>query len=603
MKNTSSKSIQTHSAPWMTLYDKALQLQQSGELTQAWEAIESAREVAPAERQVLNLYAVLLAQHQRYQEAFAVFESLLERDPRDIEVLSNMGFLKRNMNDYPAACEYLSRALAVQPRNVNAALNLGVTYQSMGLLQEAIKSFQRVLRLQPKNIQALFNLGVAQQTSFDYQAAHATYRRVLAFSPGHEGAHANLIFTQHFLMPQKPEEIAKQAKQLGVGLARLKRPRQQWLVSADPNRRLRIGLVSADLKDHPVGYFLEAFLAAEAVSQFDWVAYHNSGSESALSQRIKSRFLAWRTTFTWTDAELAAAVEQDQIDVLIDLSGYTAGHRMAMFSLKPAPLQLSWLGYFGTTGLAAIDAVIADPVAVPAEETAWFSEQVAYLPHTRFCFTPPENAPEVVDLPALQRGYLTFGCYQQLSKINDQVLRCWAQIAQRLPNARWRIRSGGLNAESENLPLFKARVKAAGLPLERVELLGPLARQDYLADYGGVDLVLDTFAYPGGTTTVEALWMGVPTLNLALPGMLGRQGQSLLMAAGLADWVVSDVDAYISTAVNWGAAERWSDLAVLRAELRQQVAASPLFDAERFAKDWGMLVRGLWQQVCLRAWA
>ena len=602
MKNTPSKPIPIQQAPWMVLYDKALQLQQAGQLIQAWQTIESARELAPDERQVLNLYGVLLAQHQRYQEAFAVFELLLERDPRDIEVLSNMGFLKRNVNDYPAACEYLSRALAVQPRNVNAALNLGVTYLSMGLLQEAIKSFQRVLRLQPKNIQALFNLGVAQHTGFDYQAAHATYRRVLAFSPGHEGAHANLIFTQHFLMPQKPVEIARQAKLLGADLAKFKSSRQHWQVSADPNRRLRIGFVSADLKDHPVGYFLEAFLAAEATNQFDWVAYHNSRTESALSLRIKSRFLAWHTTFTLTDAELAAAIELDQIDVLIDLSGYTDGHRMAMFTLKPAPLQLSWLGYFGTTGVAAIDAVLADPVAVPSEEIGWFSEQVAYLPHTRFCFTPPENAPAVVDLPALQRGYLTFGCYQQLSKINDQVLRCWAQIAKHLPNARWRIRSGSLNADSEHLPLFKARVKAAGLPLERVELLGSLDRQDYLADYGEVDFVLDTFAYPGGTTTVEALWMGVPTLNLALPGMLGRQGQSLLMAAGLADWVVSDVDAYIATAVKWGAVERWSDLALLRTRLRQQVAASPLFDAERFAKDWVTLVRGLWQQVCLRAW-
>jgi predicted O-linked N-acetylglucosamine transferase (SPINDLY family) len=340
-------------------------------------------------------------------------------------------------------------------------------------------------------------------------------------------------------------------------------------------------------------------LASTAVAsgELRLLAYANDPTSDELTESIRPVFEAWHTVDLWTDERLAAQIRSDGVDILVDLSGRTAGNRLPVFAAKPAPLQVSWLGYFASTGLPQMDAILADPVCVPEGEESLYVEQVVRLPHTRLCMSPPVAAPGPSAPPVLSNGFITFGCYQTLPKINAGVLAAWAHILTSCPQARLRLQAPQFR-DAGQLARFGERLRAAGIDAARVDLLPPVSRAQYLDSYSQVDILLDTFPYPGGTTTAEALWMGVPTLTLAMPGMLGRQGQAMLCNLGLHDWVTHNEADYVAQAVAWGqggdqVAER---LQSLRQQVRSQAASSPLFDAPRFARDWWAAMQGLWRQ-------
>jgi predicted O-linked N-acetylglucosamine transferase (SPINDLY family) len=258
-------------------------------------------------------------------------------------------------------------------------------------------------------------------------------------------------------------------------------------------------------------------------------------------------------------------------------------------------VQVTWLGYFATTGVAEIDYLLADPVSVPPEHQGHFTETVWYLPDTRLCFTPPQDAPAVAPLPALANGCVTFGSFQNLAKLNDAVLALWARVLAALPDARLRLQNKQF-ADADIRRQVVQRLQGSGVPPERVSLHGPQPRAAYLAAHGEVDLILDTFPFPGGTTTCEALYMGVPTITLAGDRLIARQGASLLAAAGLNDWVAHSPAQFVEQAI--ARAGELPALARLRAGLRDQVLASPLFDAPRFARHFEIALRKMWAQWC-----
>ena len=279
--------------------------------------------------------------------------------------------------------------------------------------------------------------------------------------------------------------------------------------------------------------------------------------------------------------------------LLLDLSGHTAANRLPVFAWKPAPVLVSWLGYFATTGLVEMDYLVADRIGVPDAAQGQFSEEIFYLPDTRLCFTAPPAAPSPNAPPALANGFITFGSFQHMPKINDNVLAAWARILSALPTARLRLqsRSLGLPAVQQQLAQRMAR---AGLDPARVRMSPPGDRAAYLGAHAEIDVILDTFPYPGGTTTCEALWMGVPTLTLAGDRLLSRQGASMLAVAGLPDWVATSVDDYVAKAIDLS--EDVTALARLRGTLRPRVLASPLFDAPRFAAHFADALWKMWQQ-------
>jgi len=528
----------------------------------------------------------------------ACFRTALQFKPEYAEAHSNLGTALQDMGQLDQATACFHTALRIKPDYAEALSNLGSALQDQGLFDEAIDCFRRALQLMPDNAEMHINIGNALTTVGRLDDAIASYRRALQLAPSLYAAHDGLLFTYNFVSDRSAAKMSSEASRFGDLVAQAARPYTIWSNAFNIDRRLRVGFVSGDLRNHPVGYFAESVLAALASNsseRLDLIAYSNHSSSDLLTERIKNCCQSWHCVVRLSDENLAKRIRDDGIDILIDLSGHTAHNRLPMFAWRPAPVQATWLGYFATTGVAAIDYLIADPWTLPATEESHFTETIWRLPETRLCFTAPNADAQVSVLPATTNRFITFGCFNNLAKINDEVVALWARLLHASPESRLFLKAKSLNASNVQQRVT-TRFANHGIDATRLMLEGFSSRSDYLSAYQRVDIALDPFPYTGGTTTVEALWMGVPVLTLAGKSFIARQGVGLLMNAGLPDWIATDADDYVARAVrHTGDLQR---LAALRSELRQQVLRSPIFDAPRFARHFEAALRDMWRQWC-----
>lgn len=546
----------------------------------------------PVRRQLSTVFLAL----SKPREALAMLKGLVSQCPDDEQLLLNLStawFRLDNLHESHMALEDLVRRF---PANTQARVNLASIH--LNNLKDPQKALEVLL---PAAAQAhagiQFALGCVHGRLGDMDLAVAHYERALAIQPGHTESLSNHLFTLHYRWPLDLERVRELSARHGRALAD-DALRRGLVCPPRPARpvgpRLRIGILSADLRLHPVGHFLETVLDALRRREVDLFAYANQAKGAFVPARIREAFGVWRDIQDETDQRVADTLLSDDLDVLLDLSGHTTGNRIGVLMRRPARRQVSWLGYFGTTGLPFIDAMIADPHCVPSGEERWFTERLLYMPHSRLCLTPPANAPEVAPEPPMATlPWITFGCFQNASKINDSVIALWRRVLDAVPASVLRLQNGRFDEEQQVLRM-RERLRAAGVDLRRVFITSNLAREHYLGQYAEVDVLLDTFPYPGGTTTAEAIWMGVPTLALATPGMLGRQGQAMLENVGLHDWVAHSEDDYVAKAAvlaaDWPAAV--SRLRALRQDLREAARRSPLFDAPTFAAELEKLLRG-----------
>jgi protein O-GlcNAc transferase len=557
-----------------------------------------ALEVAPEQAEVLSNLGVIQKQLGRFDDAVASYRQALAINPDFAEAHNNLGTVLHKLGRIDEALQSYQYALKIDPENANAHNNLGVLQNQLGQLDAAATSYRRSLDNNPSYVEAHSNLGSVLADLGQLEGAAECYRRALEIDPGYTIAHSNMLFTHNYLAEQSSLELLAEAQRFGEVVAQKATPYTTWSNPRNPTRCLRIGIVSADLRQHPAGYFAEntlTTLARQAAGRLELFAYSNHHETDPTTLRIKASCHRWHDVYGIPDERLAQLIYEDGIDILIDLSGHTGDNRLPVFAWKPAPVQVSWLGYFATTGVAAIDYLIADPWTLPENEEASFSEHIWRLPETRLCFTPP-----LVDLyvslpPALTNNYITFGCFNNLAKMNDLVVALWAQVLSAVPNSRLFLKARALGEVAVQQSVIN-RFAEHGIDPQRLILETYVPRANYLAAYNRVDIALDPFPYTGGTTTVEALWMGVPVLTLAGRQFLARQGVGLLMNAGLPEWVASDQEDYLSRAV--AHASDLQRLASLRAGLRQQVLASPIFDAPRFARHFEAALRGMWEKWC-----
>jgi predicted O-linked N-acetylglucosamine transferase (SPINDLY family) len=525
----------------------------------------------------------------RPSDAEASLRRAIELEPDFALAHNDLGNVLLAQRRADEAAQSLRRALEIDARFVMAYANLARCALEQGRLLEAENLCRKALEIDPGFSEIYVNLGATLKEQGRYAEAETLYRQRIEHDASDLDAYSHLLSIDQLVGGRARAHSVELARRGGEMLARRVGKRYGHWPKAHPQGALRVGFVSGDLREHPVGYFLESVLAQIDPARIELVAYPTVATADAQTGRLRRYFSVWRPLVGLGDKAAAQAIHDDGIMLLVDLSGHTAANRLPLFAWKPAPVQVSWLGYFATTGLAEIDYLIADEVGVPPERRDQFTEAVCYLPDTRLCYTPPGNAVDVGEPPALRKGYVTFGCFQQYAKIGDAVLAVWARILAALPDARLRLQTKPFG-EAELVERFKERCRRVGLPTSRIDLHGAVPRDDYLAAHNEVDLILDTFPYPGGTTTCDALWMGVPTLTLAGETLLARQGASLLSAAGLPEWIADDEAAYVAKAV--ALAGNVPALARLRASLRQQVLASPLFDAARFARN---LEDALWR--------
>lgn len=541
----------------------------------------------------LNNVAAELLDQNLYAEAERYCMKALEQDPENPYIYGNLGLIENARSAFDKACLNFEKALELLPDSEVILSNYSISLRLLGRYAEAIASLEKSIAIKPDHLSAYINLSSIYLDLGKAEQAIDMLEKVLAQDPQHVMALRNLLFSDSYVNHLPEQKYAAYVEKLGQLMMQDITPFQEWLVHKH-DQRLRIGLVSADLRRHPVGYFIENWLKHFHPGKLEVIGYSSDGREDVLTHELKSYCNQWRSLAGLTDQQAAQLIHKDGIHILLDLSGLTGGTRLPVFAWKPAPVQATWLGYWGTTGLPVMDYVIADPISINAQVAKQFTEQVATMPHTRMCFTAPPFDIPVNTLPALQAGHITFGCYQNYTKVTDAVLALWGRIFQQMPGATLRWQCKAFNDEAARAETVQ-KLLQVGIAAERCELLGMVTREAYLNSHHAVDMILDTFPFSGGTTTCEALWMGVPTLTLLGDTLIGRQGASMLTCAGLGDWVAETADQYVEKALAF--AQDLQALAAVRQALRAQVLQSPLMDAAQFAQDFENLLFRLWQQA------
>jgi len=564
--------------------------------------------------------------------AIACFCAVLKQAPQNSDAHFSLGMTFKELGQLDKAAESLRLAVANDFSNPEKHINLGDILGELGHPDNAIACYEQALKIKPDHAVAHSNLGNIRLASGsfddamaryqqaidiqpDFAAAHnnlgatllilgypiealASTRRALELLPDLAAAQSNIVFIENSIALKSPSLLLDEAKKYGEIVARKAQAFATWENEPNADRNLRIGFVSGDLRDHPVGHFVEGVLrslTSSAGNRLEIHAYTTFNCSDHLSQRIKACCHGWNTAAHVSDEVLANKIRGDKIDILIDLSGHTAHNRLSVFAWKPAPIQVTWLGYLATTGVNAIDYLIADAWTLPDTEECNFTEKIWRLPQSYLCFTQPQSGTTVSLLPALENGYVTFGCFNNLTKISDEVIALWARILTEIPNSRLILKAKQFSQESIRQKINE-RFAIHGIGAERLTLMGQVARDEYLAPYQQIDIALDPFPYPGITTTVESLWMGVPVLTLAGNSFLSRQGVGLMMNAGLPEWIANDPDEYATLATKHSS--DLNKLSQTRSTLRDRVSNSPIFDSAQFAKNLEGALRGMWTIWC-----
>jgi protein O-GlcNAc transferase len=585
------KSVQLGADDAETWFEFGDSLSSNGLFGEAEKAFSQSLSVTPEFPGAAPALARVLLKLYRPSEAEAICRKVLAADSSSVKSLYYMGKALQAQGRDEEALVSFQQALESEPDNVEAYLALGKLLHEYKRETDLIALCLKMISAAPKYFPAHRDLGAAYLRTGRVQEAAESFAKGLKLRPDDLATRSNWLFCCNYSGALSGEAMRDEARVYGRHAAARAKPFKQWLCDSAPPK-LRVGLVSSDLREHPVGFFLENVLAQSDRSRVEWIAYPTQTVNDAVAQRLKGHVAQWTVLAGMNARDCAEKIQADGVHVLIDLDGHSGQTLLPAFAYRPAPVQVSWLGYFATTGLAEMDYFIADPVSVGPEQHVQFTEAVWSLPDCRLCFTAPVDAPQVSELPALSREHVTFACFQNLPKITDDLLEAWAEILGSCPSARLRVQSMGLASEESRVD-FSERAQSCGIPALRLDVYPPVSRSEYLENHADVDILLDTFGFPGGTTTCEALWMGVPTVTLAGNTLLSRQGASLLTAAGLSSWVTTSRDAYIQQAIE--RTENTDALAQLRSGLRQQVAKSSLYDAEPFAHNLISALWGMWQ--------
>jgi protein O-GlcNAc transferase len=601
-------------------------LQTQGEFARALQCYGRALAINQNCPQVLLNMGAVLNELGHFTEAVQCYEALLELDPNSDAAYSNLAAALKNLARLPEAIQCCWRALKINPRSHLALNNLGNALKDQGKLKEAAACFQKALEIKPDDFLSYNNLGLALKdlgsTGDAFACLHkaaelspadplvrrnlgSTYyevgnaraavthlRKALELRPHYPGAHSDLLLALNYLPRENPAELFAEHVRFGTlycdALTHSATPHPNV---REPARRLRIGYVSGDLRDHPVAQFIEPVFNSYSREGFEVYCYANHRTEDAVSQRMRGKVDHWRNIITLSDDQVAAQIRQDGIDILVDLSGHTAFNRLMVFARKPAPVQLTMIGYMQTTGISAMDYRITDETLDPVGLSDQFStEKLIRLPAGAAPFRPPADCPPVNALPALTNGYVTFASFNNLSKVTPEVLAAWAQVLHTVPGSKLLV----VGREGNSVA---ATMESHGIGAGRLEVLKRQPMKDYLALHHRVDFVLDAFPYNGGTTNLIAAWMGLPYVTLVGNDTVSRVGEGILKAAGLPQLAATDIAQYVSIAAD--AVSDLQRLAEWRAAIRPRLEAWA-GDGSAFTLQLEDSFRQIWRTWCER---
>lgn len=605
--------------PKTSLFAEAYAHHLAGRMDEAAKLYEKLLKTQPANADALHLLGTITMQSGDYDRARKLISAALLQHPNHPNLLNSLGETLRHAGVEDEAERLLRQALRLAPDNPDVLNNLGVLLSDTGRPGDAVACFETALVHRPQAPHVLVNLGLAMARENRPEGAIVAYEGALRHRPnwpdavnplalllknvgrvrdstrllegclqatGDRVVGSNLMLSYCYDMDIPPVELLERHRLVAaqIGLAAAIPAPIRSARATDSGKALRIGFVSGDFREHPVAFFLLPLLSGLKALGHIVYAYSNHSREDRMTGEIRDLCTQFIVIDRLSDDEVIHRIRNDRVDVLVDLSGYTANNRLPVFVRRPAPVQVNWIGYLASTGLDCFDAHLTDDIAVPpAMGRAAFSEPIAYLPGCQWCYSPPASS-----LPAMNRseGAFVFGAFHNAAKLNHKVLEAWSRILQQSPQARLLVMAQGAAALREQL------VEAGGGGLAtRIEARPSGSLETYLRAHGDVDCVLDAFPYNGGTTSFHALWMATPVLTLAADHPAGRGGASILARLGLSDWVASSVDDYVRRAVMWST--RRDEVVVFRRGLRAQLENSSLMDGPSFARGFAATLAAL----------
>ena len=566
----------------------------AGRATDAANSYKTASKLESNEIDTLIQMGHSLCKNNQLQEAIPVYTRIIELNQNIPEAHVCLGSIYLALSKFDMAIEKFYSALKLKPDSFEALNNLGIVYRHIGKMKEAIEVFNRAIHLRPDSVDVYYNFATLLLDYGDLDQALAAYKKTLSINENHIEVHSNLIFALHYHPDFDSETILREcvswAKKFEYPLL-CKNPTLTY--DKSPNKKLKIGFVSPDLRDHPVGRFLLPLFLHHDNQKYDIFCYSNKNTTDPVALKLQNNAYRWQNIEQLTDQDAADLIRGDQIDILVDLSLHTAYNRLPLFAHKPAPVQITWLGYPGTTGMSSIDYRITDRYLDPEENNQFYSEKSIYITNY-WCYTPPkfDEQLDINELPAFKSGLVTFGCLNNSRKISKATIQCWIRLLKEIANSQLLVYIN----EGDHRDNFISEFTSNGINASRIQIIGKQSYQRYFEEYQKIDIALDPFPWAGGTTTCDALWMGVPTITLRGKTAVGRGGASILSNVGLFDFIANSQDEYINIAKKL--CSDLDTLASIRSGLREKMQKSPLMDAKQFAKEMERVFRQAWISYC-----
>jgi len=601
-------------------------LAEQEQLNEAVENYKKAITLNPKYAQAYNNMGVALQKLKKINDALDCYKKALSLKEDFAEVYNNMGNAMRDLGRPKEALPYIEKAIKINPSFPEAYLNIGAAYEETGNLKDAVKNYKKTMEIKPDFAEAynslalvlvtltnfdeailMFkkaidlkpnyekpynNLGNLQNDLGKFDLAEDLYRQAIKIKPYYPKAQSNLLFSLNYKVDFDINTYLSAAKKLGSSWNLNKKKISIKYKYEKKPQKLKLGLVSSDFGSHPGGFFTLSTLRELKKRNFELIAYTNFFRKDDYVSNFKPLFSKWHSIVKKDDEQVIKQILEDGIHILIDMQGHSAHNRLPLFVYKSAPIQASWLAQ-GSTGIAEIDYFIGSECITPKKEEKNFVEKVLRLPEISQVFTPPDFDLKINDLPALKNNFITFGCLNKLTKVNDEVIKLWAKILSLIPNSKLLLKSW----EFSNMNFCKEtliRFNKFNINENRLTLIGKSeTRKEQLEIYNKVDISLDPFPFQGNTSTCESVWMGVPVLTLKGDRYLSHFGESINSNLNMSDWIANSYEEYVIKAKEFSSDHNY--LAKIRKHLREKALRSPVFDAKRFSDHFSELLWKIWK--------
>jgi len=556
--------------------------------------LEKVLKKAPQAKHINIELALMYHKSFNLEKAIEYYKKLPKLGIKTAELYNQLGLacLFKNLpNDAENA---FVQAVKLNPNFISPHINLGICYEMLSKHQKSIEHNLKAIEIDPRDIKPYNNLANLYKNKTRIEESLQCYRKVLEIEPNHTTAYSNLLLSLHYHVYDK-KEVFEEHKKYAAILSDVQTAKTY--LNTKEERKLRIGYVSPDFKKHSVAFFIEPIIENHDREKFEIYCYYLQKYEDSFTERFKNFSDKFMIAANWNTPALAQEIYNDEIDILIDLAGHTGNNRLPLFAHKPAPIQMTYLGYPDTTGLSTVDYRIVDQYVEPEEEDGLYTtEKPLRVPHSYFCYTPIEKCPVTGDTPALKNDYITFGSFNNYAKVSDAIVDVWAAVLKAIPTSKFLLKNQALK-DPDTWEHFKSRMAERGIDTHRLHYSKfAKSTQDHLRVYQKVDIALDSFPYNGATTTFEALWMGVPVVTLVGNAHVSRVGKSILATLGFDNLIANTLDEFVSICQTL--AKDVNYIQNFRQTIREKMQISPVMDAKTFTRELEELYQRAWKKWC-----